>query len=664
MLKKLGSKKPKNLISILGLSAGAIGLADLAISEADTQNTFVSPSHYQKLDDGTVLLTLTTGENISLSNDQYVIMEDGVLLIVDQLAQAAVSQLPVWGSLRLPNYSDATPVRSEAGEIIQVSSQNPLWSGDDKAPRLFQEIQIQRFELAQNSDDSSSTNNEASGSNVGAGVAAGGFASLAVIASALGASDTGATQTSAESEESTPPSPPSAYLVKDINPDPTIRDGSSAPFDFSPGKHERGIWGERLFFSRDDGVNGGELWVSDGTEAGTYMLKDLDTTPVGANDIGSGLPKDFTFFNNKIYFWNDEGIWESDGTTAGTTMAVDFTLLPNNFYPAFAFEAVNDKLWFFAGDDLNGIEMWTSDGTLAGTSVLKNIATGSLGVTVLGGNDIDEEDGSKTLFLAISDGANGVEPWVTDLTEQGTFLLKDINLTGDSNPTNFTRVSSNEIYFSADNGSSGQELWVTDGTTLGTRLVKDINTTALGVGSDPDGFFVSNGQSYFFADDGVKGRELWTTDGTAQGTQLVVDLNSGASDGFGGGAFGKINGKQLVVADDGSTGWELWATDGSVAGTSLVKNINTTSSNASTTFEGGDDYFQNKILFTADDGVNGQELWITDGTESGTYMLADINETGLGQSSNPSEFAITESGQMAYFVADDGIHGWELWAVS
>ena len=45
-------------------------------------------------------------------------------------------------------------------------------------------------------------------------------------------------------------------------------------------------------------------------------------------------------------------------------------------------------------------------------------------------------------------------------------------------------------------------------------------------------------------------------------------------------------------------------------------------------------------------------------------MLADINETGLGQSSNPSEFAITESGQMAYFVADDGIHGWELWAVS
>ena len=95
-----------------------MNLADIAIAEADTQSTFVSASHYQKLDDGTVLLTLTTGENISLSNDQYLIMEDGVLLIVDQLAQAAVSQLPVLGSLRLPNYSDAVPVRSENGEII------------------------------------------------------------------------------------------------------------------------------------------------------------------------------------------------------------------------------------------------------------------------------------------------------------------------------------------------------------------------------------------------------------------------------------------------------------------------------------------------------------------------------------------------------------------
>ena len=193
-----------------------------------------------------------------------------------------------------------------------------------------------------------------------------------------------------------------------------------SPFDFSPGKHERDIWGERLFFSRDDGVNGGELWVSDGTEAGTYMIKDLDTTPVGANDIGSGLPKDFKFFNNKMYFVNDEGIWESDGTSAGTNVAVDFSALPNNFYFGAKLEPLNGRLWFLAGDDTSGFEMWISDGTQAGTTVLKNIAAGAADIIIADGYDVEESDGSKTVFFSLSDGTHGYEPWISDVTEQGT----------------------------------------------------------------------------------------------------------------------------------------------------------------------------------------------------------------------------------------------------
>lgn len=34
-----------------------------------------------------------------------------------------------------------------------------------------------------------------------------------------------------------------------------------------------------LFFKANDGVHGGELWKSNGTEAGTVMVKDID--PVG-----------------------------------------------------------------------------------------------------------------------------------------------------------------------------------------------------------------------------------------------------------------------------------------------------------------------------------------------------------------------------------------------
>ena len=63
-------------------------------------------------------------------------------------------------------------------------------------------------------------------------------------------------------------------------------------------------------------------------------------------------------------------------------------------------------------------------------------------------------------------------------------------------------------------------------------------------------------------------------------------------------------------------------------------------------------------------GVNGAEVWISDGTSNGTYMLADINTTALGESSNIHFVAMTESGDTAYFVADDGVHGWELWAIA
>ena len=34
--------------------------------------------------------------------------------------------------------------------------------------------------------------------------------------------------------------------------------------------------GDTLFFTADDGVNGNELWKSDGTEAGTVLVKDIN----------------------------------------------------------------------------------------------------------------------------------------------------------------------------------------------------------------------------------------------------------------------------------------------------------------------------------------------------------------------------------------------------
>ena len=52
------------------------------------------PEHYELMDNGVVVFKLETGENLSLTSDQYLILDDGLLLITDELAQASVYSLP------------------------------------------------------------------------------------------------------------------------------------------------------------------------------------------------------------------------------------------------------------------------------------------------------------------------------------------------------------------------------------------------------------------------------------------------------------------------------------------------------------------------------------------------------------------------------------------
>jgi hypothetical protein len=105
------------------------------------------------LDDGTVILQLETGEQLTLTSDQYVMLDGGLLLVVDELAQNSVAELPVLGSLRTQLFTEVQPVRSPDGSIVEASSQHPLWSGEGSAPRLFEEIDIQRFEIAQDQQE-------------------------------------------------------------------------------------------------------------------------------------------------------------------------------------------------------------------------------------------------------------------------------------------------------------------------------------------------------------------------------------------------------------------------------------------------------------------------------------------------------------------------------
>ena len=95
-------KSLKSAVSVLGLTAGAVGWSGLAqaVGEETASQMMLLPEHYELLENGVAVFKLETGENMSLTPDQYIILEDGLLLVTDELAQASIYSLLVMGSVR------------------------------------------------------------------------------------------------------------------------------------------------------------------------------------------------------------------------------------------------------------------------------------------------------------------------------------------------------------------------------------------------------------------------------------------------------------------------------------------------------------------------------------------------------------------------------------
>ena len=429
-----------------------------------------------------------------------------------------------------------------------------------------------------------------------------------------------------------------------------------------------------LYFAGDDGIHGWELWRSDGSVGGTYMVKDLreeECDENGENCANGGSLQvwcwgspfgchypEIVAGNSKIFLTGFDGepgsesaanVIVSDGTASGTqtvrhqwrnwdpayggengwepgiTGARNLVVIPSTGF-------VSDRVVYTVMETIGGQsvdshppfgeELWITDGTDVGTYMLANIVPEDESWEYDGANYCcGDFQGSTPRDLIMK----GNTIWFTAKTDAygrelyrygmnvggGLFLVKDINEgTSGSNPMHLTSVGPG-VYLSADNGTNGQELHYSLGNTFNTVVVKDINP---GInGSSPQELTKLGSNLFFTADDGENGRELWVSDSTEEGTFMVKDINTNGS----------------------STPNWLRVMDGAL-------------------------YF---MAYTED---HGRELWRSDGTESGTYMLRDINP-GSNSSFHwtpdiyHGELVIVH-GDSLYFTADDGEeHGTELW---
>lgn len=421
----------------------------------------------------------------------------------------------------------------------------------------------------------------------------------------------------------------------DINPD-----GDSDPVYLTSYKN-------LLVFQADDGIHGDELWVSDGSQQGTLMLKDI-------KEDGSGNPIAFTEYNELLYFTaytENHGLWITDGTTEGTYLFLDVNPFGDYIDPEiFVF---NDRLYFVIKDfDQEEQFLYVTDGTPSGTEMVRKIS------------DVHIYDYHFTLYkdrfyFCGNDTIHGNELWVSDGTSSGTYHFADLNLGGNSYPEKFT-VSNNQLFFVAkDSEYENRALWMSDGTPENTKRIR--NTYPKNYCS-PVYMIDYHDQLFFSGTDTINGRELWVSDGTDQGTYMLENLNwyftpypSSSprhfyifQDKLFFSAVGKTEGGMMVAE-------ELFVSDGTVEGTHLFKDLDIyESSGPSAYFE-----YNHKMYFKAG-GYEHFGLWVTDGTVDGTFILRPED----AELWNPLEMAyyLVEANGSLFFKAKYNSIGLELWS--
>jgi ELWxxDGT repeat protein len=383
-------------------------------------------------------------------------------------------------------------------------------------------------------------------------------------------------------------------------------------------------------------------------------------------------------------------LWRTNGTLAGTSLAIDIEPGEGSSTPSCG-AVIGTRMLFTADQAGRGREYWLSDGTFGGTVPL-DVRPGPLsGAPAYTDNrDYQVAAGSWAAFAA-DDGIHGFEPWATDGTPGGTFMLRDVHPGASGSSPFIFRAVGERVYFSADDGLHGRELWTSDGTLGGTRLVTDI--VPGGEGSDPNARNTGLGLLFFTARYKLPGaatppRLYFRTDGTSGGTLRLGDWDaspgqvfrgldffsfcSGCSDlaGQNGGLWATdgtptgtgpvvtplrvlaplvvARGRLFFMGHDALHGFELWSSDGTAAGTRLVHDTRPgpESSYAYELTPAGD-----LVAFEGNDLVRGAEPWLSDGTAAGTRLAADV----VPGPENSSPRGFTVHGGRVYFVARDAL---------
>lgn len=278
---------------------------------------------------------------------------------------------------------------------------------------------------------------------------------------------------------------------------------------------------DRIFYAASNGTDGLELWSSTGAPGSELAVGDIEPGPLG--QFTAGTAPTWAAANGLLYYTastaaNGTELWRSDGTKAGTFLLSDLT-------PGAASSTISNMVelkgsLYFTLSDGTDHYLYKSDGTAETTKKISKISSGSAPKYFTSAGD--------SLYFISQTSANGIELRRTDGTASGTSLVADIRPGAFSSFPEYLTPSSDKVFFTALTSTGGRELYVADAS--GARRIADIYPGSTdGLPITPTMFIsAAKGGVVFTARDPAAGMELYYSDGNT--VTRLTDLTPGPTD--------------------------------------------------------------------------------------------------------------------------------------
>jgi ELWxxDGT repeat protein len=391
-----------------------------------------------------------------------------------------------------------------------------------------------------------------------------------------------------------------ADLVAEIVPGPG---GAELLYGFGP------VYDGRLFFVAETPELGKEVWAYDGATDEVALVADINPGP----GDGVAIPT-FALYDGRLFFNATDGetgqeLWAYDAATDEVSLVDDtFPGASGNVVQVVAYD---DRV-FFTGFGI----LWAYD---ASTDAVTQVIEDSFALGVVG--NLTVFDG-RLFFSAFTE--QGIEPAFYDAATGDSGLLADLYAgTGDSQPLSFVPYDG-RLFFSAITAATGRELFVYDPAADAVTLAADVVPGPQESGSFPRTVF--DGRLFFGAVTPEEGPALWAYDAATDAATLQADLTPGPDENVLG-VLLPFGGVLPLIASTPETGDELFAFDPATGEATLAtEEIRPGPAGASIN---GVALYGDRLFFSADDGISGQELWALSEIDTSTDPELASDRFGL-----------------------------------